>query len=105
MVLENWLRNESRFQITQGVSKLLTKRNADGYIVMILSEVTDDIMFSGLVREMIYLVHRIWTRFIMRKSILDRAIKFNGCTINQDSEENNAMEMIEYHEGIKRIEI
>lgn len=68
----------------------------EGKIVMIISKVTDYLLFYGAMDYIIDFFHHISTLFTIRKSILDGLIKFSGFTITQYKERNIQINMREY---------
>lgn len=70
-------------EILTGVSQLFLKLREDRSIGLILSKVTDYLLFSGTIDYMNCFVEQISSRFKIIKSIIDDAIDFNVNRITQ----------------------
>lgn len=55
---------------------------------MLLAKVTDDMLIAGSTAEVKAFITQISGRFPISKAIVNDEIKFNGCDISQDGEDN-----------------
>lgn len=64
-----------------------------GRILILLAKVTDDMFIAGLTTEIKSFIDHICGRFPISKSIVNNCIKFNGCDITQDEQDNIKISM------------
>lgn len=93
MVFEKWLISNAAMERVTGVDQLFVKRNIDGTILMMMAEVTDDLLIVGSRLYIESFVKKLEKRFPISKAVLDVPIRFNGCMIKQDSRGDISMSM------------
>lgn len=85
-VIEDWLKNEMDMKPVRSVSQLFVKRNPDGKIQLLPSQVTDDLLFAGTTQDMEEFVKMIPARVKISKENIDAPNDFNCCTITLDEQ-------------------
>lgn len=89
----------------KGISQFFTKRRKDGSISILLAKITDDLLIAGELQAIKDFIEKLTGRFKVSKSIIDSAINFNVCRIQQDEEGNFEMNMADYLNMIKPLHI
>lgn len=97
--------SEYGFERILGVSQLYIKRDRNRNIILIAAKVTDDILFAGKISALHHFTAVISKRYSVRKSIIDEEMQFNGCTISQDTLGNIHMDMSDFLNKIKPVEV
>lgn len=104
-VIEGWMTQEAGFCRVYGVPQLFVRRDAGGRIVLLLAKVTDDMLIAGSTAEVKSFIDQIGGRFPISKAIVNDYIKFNGCDITQDEQDNIKISMEAYMGEVKYIDI
>lgn len=104
-VVEGWMTQEAGFGRVFGVPQLFVRRDAGGRVILLLAKVTDDMLIAGSTAEVKAFITQISGRFPISKAIVNDEIKFNGCDISQDGEDNIKISMEEYLREVKCIDI
>lgn len=103
--IEDWMIREAGLERINGVSQLFLKRNNNGDISLLIAKITDDLLMAGRPSEMESFVEMLSKTFKTSKVIIGDEILFNGSRIIQDREGNVTMDMYDYIEQIRSIEI
>lgn len=74
----------------------------DGTIAMILSKITDDLLFSANMETMDF-TNKLTQAFKVSKALINEPINFNGARIEQDGIGNIPINMGKYMQLIKQI--
>lgn len=104
-VLEGCLTNEMGMEQARGISQVFVKRRKDGSISMIVTKLSEESLLSGDLLTINNLVTKLTMRFKASKAIIDPAIKFNGCRIEQERIGNIAKSMKDYLRMIMPLEM
>lgn len=102
-VIEEWMLNEAGLERIFGISQLYRKRDKNGSTILLVAKVTDDLLFSGSIRQMKAFAAQLERRFNISKALIDKPVIFNGCSITQNATGSILMSMKAYADGIQPI--
>lgn len=102
---DEWLLEDTRMKRASGIHQLFVRRNTSGIIDLLVAKTSDDFLVSGNKTTVENFFSRLKSRFEVGKAIIASVMKFNGCEIVIEKDGGIVLNMNEYIERLKPVEL